>query len=96
MAITPNEVRWIARELARLDLSDAEVDSLARDLTKIVGYVDQLQEANTNGVEPLAHPLELSNIFRPDVAHPSLPVNDALANAPVRKGDFYAVPEVFE
>jgi aspartyl-tRNA(Asn)/glutamyl-tRNA(Gln) amidotransferase subunit C len=96
MAITPQEVRWIARELARLELSGAEVESLARDLTKIVGYVDQLQEAATDGIEPLAHPLELSNVFRPDVPQPSLSVDQALANAPLRKGDFYAVPEVFE
>jgi len=96
MAITPNEVRWIARELARLELTDAEVDGLARDLTAIVGYVDQLQEAKTDGVEPLAHPLELSNVFRPDEPQPSLGVDQALANAPQRKGDFYAVPGVFE
>lgn len=96
MAISPNDVRWIARELARLELSDDEVVGLARNLTAIVGYVDQLKDAQTDGIEPLAHPLELSNVFRPDEPRPSLPVDQALANAPQRKGDFYAVPDVFE
>jgi aspartyl-tRNA(Asn)/glutamyl-tRNA(Gln) amidotransferase subunit C len=95
MAISPDEVRWIAH-LARLELTEEEVGVLGRDLSAIVEYVNQLQQVNTDGIEPLAHPIEMSNVFREDEITPSLPVDEALANAPSRKGDYYAVPAVFE
>ena len=65
-------------------------------LSAILDYVNQLQQVNTDGVEPLAHALELSNGFRSDEPAPSLPVAAALANAPQRQGDFYAVPAVLD
>jgi aspartyl-tRNA(Asn)/glutamyl-tRNA(Gln) amidotransferase subunit C len=100
MALTPEEVRWVAH-LARLDLSDAELERMTRQLRAIVEYVDQLAPINTEGVEPLAHALALANVFRPDEPAPSLPVAEALANAPERrkdgKGDeFYSVPAVLD
>jgi aspartyl-tRNA(Asn)/glutamyl-tRNA(Gln) amidotransferase subunit C len=95
MAITLDEARWIAH-LARLSLPDAELETLARQLNSILDYVQQLQQVNTDGVEPLAHPLPIQNVFRPDEPAPSLPVDEALANAPERSGDFYGVPAVFE
>src|SRR5215216_903094 len=90
-----DQVRKVAR-LARLDLSDADLDLMARQLTNILGYVDQLKELNTDGVEPLAHPLPVQNVFRPDELRPSLPVNEALRNAPSRVGDYFGVPAVFD
>ncbi len=93
--MTRDEVSWIAH-LARLELSDAELTAMTRQLSAIVEYVNQLQEVNTDGVEPLAHPLDIHNIFRADEPTPSLPVDAALANAPNRKDDFYAVPAVLE
>lgn len=95
MSITAEQVRWIAH-LARLELPQAELDVLQRDLSAIVDYVNQLQEVNTDAIEPLAHPLELRNVFRDDVPVPSLPVDEILANAPVREGDTYAVPAVLD
>ena len=95
MALTPDEVRWVAH-LARLELSDAELETMTRQLSAIVDYVDQLQQVNTDGVEPLAHALPVHNVFRDDEPAPSLPVDDALANAPDRHGDFYGVPAVLE
>jgi aspartyl-tRNA(Asn)/glutamyl-tRNA(Gln) amidotransferase subunit C len=95
MAITLDEVRWIAH-LARLALTDAELDIMARQLSGILDYVQQLQQVNTDGVEPMAHPLPLQNVFRSDDPAPSLPVDEALANAPKRVGAFYGVPAVFE
>jgi aspartyl-tRNA(Asn)/glutamyl-tRNA(Gln) amidotransferase subunit C len=95
MSISAEEVRWIAH-LARLELPAAELDILRRDLNAIVHYVDQLQSLNTDGVEPLAHTLELANVFRDDVPVPSLPVDEILANAPDRQADFYAVPAVLD
>ena len=95
MALTGDQVRWVAH-LARLELSDAELETMTRQLSAIVEYVNQLQQVNTDGVEPLAHPLPLQNVFRDDDAGPSLPVDEALANAPDRRGDFYGVPAVLE
>jgi aspartyl-tRNA(Asn)/glutamyl-tRNA(Gln) amidotransferase subunit C len=95
MALTPEQVRWVAH-LARLELDDAALDKMARQLSDILAYVDQLRQVNTDGVEPLAHPLPLQNVFRDDEPGPSLPVDEALANAPDRRGDFYGVPAVLE
>ncbi len=95
MALTPEEVRWVAH-LARLELTDAELATMTRQLAAIVEYVDQLRQVNTEGVEPLAHALEVQNVFRADEPAPSLPADEALANAPDRRGDFYGVPAVLE
>jgi aspartyl-tRNA(Asn)/glutamyl-tRNA(Gln) amidotransferase subunit C len=100
MALTPDEVRWVAH-LARLDLSDTELATMSRQLAAIVGYIDQLQQIDTEGVEPLAHALPISNVFRDDEPAPSLPVDEALANAPDRRRDargdsFYGVPAVLD
>jgi aspartyl/glutamyl-tRNA(Asn/Gln) amidotransferase C subunit len=95
MSISAEEVRWIAH-LARLEMPDAELAILQRDLNAIVEYVNQLQEVNTDGVEPLAHTLDLANVFRDDEPRPSTPVNEILANAPERSADYYAVPAVLD
>jgi aspartyl-tRNA(Asn)/glutamyl-tRNA(Gln) amidotransferase subunit C len=95
MSLTIDQVRWVAH-LARLELSDAELATMTPQLSAIVDYVNQLQQVDTEGVEPLAHAVELTNAFRPDEPAPSLPVDAALANAPERRGDFYAVPAVLE
>jgi aspartyl-tRNA(Asn)/glutamyl-tRNA(Gln) amidotransferase subunit C len=89
------DVRKVAR-LARLDLTDDDLAVMARQLSAIIGYVDQLKELNTDGVEPLAHPLPVQNVFRPDELRPSLPVDEALRNAPVRAGDYFAVPAILD
>ncbi len=93
--LTPEQVRQIAH-LARLELSDAELAVLAPQLGAIVEYMALLQEAPTAGVEPLAHALPVHNVFRDDEPATSLSVDQALANAPARRGPFYAVPAVLE
>ena len=95
MSLTLDQVRWVAH-LARLDLGEAELEIMTRQLSAILEYVDQLQKINTDQVEPLAHPLPIHNVFRPDEPAPSLPVEAALQNAPDRRGDFYGVPAVLE
>jgi aspartyl-tRNA(Asn)/glutamyl-tRNA(Gln) amidotransferase subunit C len=95
MALSRDDVRWVAH-LARLELSEAELDLMARQLSTILEYVNQLQQVNTDGIEPLAHPLPVQNVFREDEPAPSLPVEEALANAPDRRGDFYGVPAVLD
>jgi aspartyl-tRNA(Asn)/glutamyl-tRNA(Gln) amidotransferase subunit C len=95
MALTAEQVRWVAH-LARLELSDLQLETMTRQLSAIVEYVNQLEKVNTDGVEPLAHALPVQNVFRDDEPAPSLPVADALANAPDRRGDFYGVPAVLD
>jgi aspartyl-tRNA(Asn)/glutamyl-tRNA(Gln) amidotransferase subunit C len=95
MSLTVDQVRWVSH-LARLELSDADLETMTRQLSSIVEYVTQLQQVNTEGVEPLAHVAELSNVFRADEPAQSLPVDQALANAPDRQGDFYRVPAVLD
>ena len=94
MSLSAEEVRHVA-DLARLELSDADVAEMARQLGAIVDYINQLQSVNTDGIEPLAHALKLHDVFRADEPSPSLSPDEALANAPARKNDFYRVPAVF-
>ncbi len=95
MSLTKDEIRWIAH-LARLELSDAELETMAPQLSAILDYVAQLRQVDTDGVEPLAHALPVQNVFRDDEPAPSLPAAEALANAPDRRGDFYGVPAVLD
>ncbi len=95
MSLTPEQVHWVAH-LARLELTEAELATMTRQLSAIVEYVAQLQQVKTEGVEPLAHAVAVQNVFREDEPAPSLPVADALANAPDRHGDFYSVPAVLD
>ena len=94
MSLSADEVRKVA-DLARLELSDADVEIMARQLSAIVDYINQLQQLNTDGAEPMAHALDLHDVFRDDVPGQSLSEDEALANAPARKGNFYSVPAVF-
>ena len=94
MSLSLDEDRRVSR-LARLELSDADLARMQPQLSAILDYVAQLQQLNTDGVEPLAHPLPIHNVFRDDEPAVSLSVDAALANAPNRLGDFFGVPAVF-
>ena len=94
-SLTLDQVRAIAR-LARLELSDDELRHLAPQLGAIVGYVAQLSEVDTEGVEPLAHAIPVQNVFREDEVAMSLPRERALANAPKSRVGCFAVPAVLE
>src|SRR5215208_5546029 len=91
MSLTAEQVRWVAN-LARLELTPEELGVMTGQLSAIVDYINQLQQLNTDDVAPLAHALEVHNVFRADEPHRSLPADEALANAPQRRGDYYAVP----
>ncbi len=97
MADTLNEtqVRHVA-QLARLKLADSDVPRLSRQISSILDYVGQLQEANVQGLEPMAHPLPLHSVLRDDEIHPSLTVEQVLANAPGKAGSFFTVPKVLD
>ncbi len=89
------EVRKVA-SLARLSLSDSELATYGEQLTKILGYVEVLDEVDIEGVEPMPHAVELSNVFRDDVRLPSLALADALSNAPKTDGHYFQVPQILE
>ena len=95
MAITKEQIQWIAH-LSRLELKPDELALAATQLTSILDYINQLQQINTDNIEPLAHALDVSNVFREDDLKESLAVDEALANAPNRQGNFYGIPAILE
>lgn len=95
MSLSRDEVLHIAR-LARLGLSEDEVTKFQGQLSQIIDQFQALQSLDTEGVPPTAYPLSLENVARDDALRPSLPVDVALANAPLREGNFIRVRRVLE
>lgn len=93
--LTPEVVRRVAR-LSRLKLDDAEITKLTAELSQVLHYVDQLNEVDVSNVEPMAHAIELTNVFRADEPRPSLPREAALANAPKSDGKYFLVPPILD
>jgi aspartyl-tRNA(Asn)/glutamyl-tRNA(Gln) amidotransferase subunit C len=91
----PKAVDHVAN-LARLELTEAERALFGRQLGDILAYVEKLRELPTDGVAPLAHAVDTTNVFRPDVPRPGLPTDDALGQAPARREEFFGVPRVIE
>ena len=95
MALTTDDVRHIAR-LARVGLTDADVERYAAQLTVILDHFDALSRVPTDGLEPTAHPLSLYNVMRADEVAPSLPQKVALENAPEAEDGYVRVRAVLE
>jgi len=93
MSLSRKDIEKVAL-LARLRLTEAEAETMTAELGKIVSFVDQLAEVNTDGVEPMAHAVELRNVFRADMVAPSLSRENVLANAPHHDDRGYLVPAV--
>ena len=91
MAITRDEVLHVAR-LARLALTDEEVERLGGQLNAILEAVGKVAELDLEGVEPTSHPLDLVNVWADDEPRPSLASDEVFANAPEREADFFKVP----
>jgi len=91
MAISREEVVHVAR-LARLALGEEELERLGGQLDAILEAVSKVSELELDDVEPTSHPLDLVNIWADDEPRPSLPIDEALANAPEREGNFFRVP----
>jgi aspartyl-tRNA(Asn)/glutamyl-tRNA(Gln) amidotransferase subunit C len=91
--ITKEEVLKVAK-LARLEFSEAEISGFAAELAAILGYVDQLGEADISGAEPTCFVAPSHDPLRDDVEAPSLPVEKMLANGPSVKKGHFAVPKV--
>ncbi|HUY34654.1 MAG TPA: Asp-tRNA(Asn)/Glu-tRNA(Gln) amidotransferase subunit GatC [Pirellulales bacterium] len=93
MSLTRAEVEKVSL-LARLKLTEAELETLTAQLGLVVGYVELLNELETDDVEPMAHAVQISNVFRDDELRPSFDRAQMLANAPHTDGEFYLVPAV--
>ena len=93
MALSRQEVEKVSL-LGRLLLSDEELDKMTDQMGQILGYMDLLSQLDTEQVDPMAHALDVSDVFRSDEVRPSLPRDRALANAPNRDKECYLVPAV--
>lgn len=93
MSLTRKQVEKVSL-LARLRLSEAELDEMTRQLGGILEYMDLLGEVDTEGVEPMAHAVERANVFRDDKIEPSLPREASLANGPSTDDECFRVPAV--
>jgi aspartyl-tRNA(Asn)/glutamyl-tRNA(Gln) amidotransferase subunit C len=95
MKITRVEVEHVAR-LARLDLSELELDTFTVQMDAILAYVEKLNSLDTEGIIPTSHAVPMENAFREDVLVPALGVEHALVNAPNHAENFFRVPKVIE
>ena len=93
--ISQEDVRHVAR-LARLHLEEDEVKSMAQDLGSILGYVQKLDELDTEDVPATFHAVELGTRLRPDEVSEGLPVDLGLKGAPERIGDGFGVPKIID
>ena len=82
--------------LARLNLTDDEKEQFEKQVGSIINYIDKLNELDTSSIEPTAHVLPISNVFREDELKTSLPREKALQNAPEKDDGFYRVPKIIE
>jgi aspartyl-tRNA(Asn)/glutamyl-tRNA(Gln) amidotransferase subunit C len=93
--IDRKDVEHVAR-LARLALTDAEIETMRVQLNGILAYIEKLNALATDGVEPTSHAVPMVNVMRDDAPGPCLPRDEALANAPDRAGEFFRVPRIIE
>ena len=93
--IERTDVEHVAR-LARLALTDAEIERMREQLNGILAYIEKLNALDTEGVDPTSHAVPLVNVMRDDAPGPCLPRDEALANAPDRADDFFRVPRIIE
>jgi aspartyl-tRNA(Asn)/glutamyl-tRNA(Gln) amidotransferase subunit C len=91
--LSRDEVRHLA-DLARIDLSDAELDHLAPQLNVILESVASIQGVAGDDVVPTSHPIPMTNVFRDDVVVPGLTPAEALSGAPAQEDDKFSVPRI--
>lgn len=95
MSVTKDDVNYVA-DLARLQFTEEETESLAEDMNSILDYMSTLEEVDTTDVEPLEHVIDLEYRFRKDKAGEPLSHEDALKNAPDADTDYFRVPTVID
>jgi aspartyl-tRNA(Asn)/glutamyl-tRNA(Gln) amidotransferase subunit C len=95
MELTQEQARHVAK-LARLDLTDEEIENLAADMAEVLTYVGKLAELDTDGIEPTASVVAHENPLRRDEVTSTPKPNDAVANAPRSEETFFVVPSIIE
>ena len=93
--ISREDVVHVAR-LARLALTDAELETMREQLNAILSHIDALKAVDTSGIEPTSHAVPQFNVMREDEPRPCFPVEEMLANAPDRVDNFFRVPRIIE
>ena len=94
-SLSRDDVAHVA-SLARINLSEAELDTLASQLESIVGFVASVGEVAADDIPPMSHPLPLTNVTRPDEVRPSLTADEALAGAPASEQQRFLVPRILD
>jgi aspartyl-tRNA(Asn)/glutamyl-tRNA(Gln) amidotransferase subunit C len=95
MAISKEDVRYIAN-LARIGLSESEIEHFQKQLEGIFEYIDQLKKLDVSAIMPAAHVLDIKNVTRPDIVKSSLDPKLVMDSAPAKQGQFFKVPKVIE
>ena len=95
MAINRDVVKYTSN-LARIELSDKELDHFTGQLDRILAYVDKLNTLNVADLEPANRPLEMKNVYREDVVKKSLPEGEAIKNAPDKENNLFKVPKIID
>ncbi|MGE9808727.1 MULTISPECIES: Asp-tRNA(Asn)/Glu-tRNA(Gln) amidotransferase subunit GatC [unclassified Janibacter] len=93
--LTRDDVAHIAG-LARIDLSESELDRMVGELGVILESVAQVQQAPVGDAEPMSHPMPLTNVTRPDEVRPSLTAEEALSGAPLAEEQRFSVPRILD
>jgi aspartyl-tRNA(Asn)/glutamyl-tRNA(Gln) amidotransferase subunit C len=93
--ITKEDVKHVAH-LARLSFSDEEIETYTKQLDDIIGFAEQLNELDTNNVEPTTHVLDIKNVLREDESRDWLSREEALQNAPDQQNGQVKVPRILE
>ena len=93
--ITSEEVRHLS-VLTRINMTDEEVEIMSDQMADILESIEVLRQVDTEGVEPTGHSVDLDSVMREDVSSDSIPLEDALSNAPLIEGDFIRVRAVLE
>lgn len=91
--IGAEEVKHVAK-LARLELTDSEVEKYSKQLGDILKYVEQMNEVDTTGVEPMPHPIPIYNVMREDVVKYEQTKEELMKNAPYEEDGFFRVPKI--
>ena len=92
-AISRDDVAHLAK-LARIEMSDSELDHLAQEMDVILGAVARVQEVASADVPPTSHPIPVNNVVREDVVRPSLTPQEALSGVPAQSEDRFKVPQI--
>lgn len=95
MKITDKDLDYVAR-LARIHIDDEKKEKLTKDMESVIEFADKLAQLDTENVEPIAHALPVSNVFRRDEIIPSYPREALLENAPEKDAGCYSVPKIVE